>query len=123
MGSADLPVHPNVRMRRSADVIKRNSREEILRRSEVPAQSTAVFNVDDPIDPPNPPVTSCNQIRCFYCKRENRESAKFCKHCRASLELLCSCGEPLEHDSAFCDQCGTAISEIIQEIRDSTAGR
>jgi len=51
---------------------------------------------------------------CPRCGRENREGAKFCGKCRASLvpELACpACGHSNQPDQDFCDECGHSLVE------------
>ena len=49
-------------------------------------------------------------MKCPVCKGENRETAKFCKHCGSNLERVCyNCNAPLPSDSQFCDECGAHL--------------
>ena len=50
-------------------------------------------------------------IRCGRCEHENREDARFCDACGASLEASCSgCGRLLRPGARFCDGCGAAVT-------------
>src|SRR5262245_10391940 len=47
---------------------------------------------------------------CSRCREENREEARFCRACGASLATLCpSCGANVEAESKFCDRCGALL--------------
>ena len=49
-------------------------------------------------------------MHCGECAYENREGAKYCKQCGASLRSLCpSCGRPYDRNSRFCDECGRRL--------------
>ena len=49
-------------------------------------------------------------MRCAKCGTENRDGAKFCKDCAASLLTNCSnCGATIDPGSKFCDECGIPI--------------
>ena len=49
---------------------------------------------------------------CPSCGHENREGARFCLGCGASLALSCpGCGKELPSGARFCDSCGQASSE------------
>jgi class 3 adenylate cyclase/tetratricopeptide (TPR) repeat protein len=49
-------------------------------------------------------------VGCAGCGRENRDGARFCKFCGATLVARCpSCGADLTEDSLFCDACGAAV--------------
>jgi class 3 adenylate cyclase len=49
---------------------------------------------------------------CPSCGHENREGARFCLGCGASLALSCpGCGKELPSGARFCDSCGQAIGE------------
>jgi hypothetical protein len=48
---------------------------------------------------------------CPQCGAENREGAKFCKDCAASLLGSCAnCGATVQPGSKFCDQCGAQVT-------------
>jgi len=50
-------------------------------------------------------------MRCSKCGAENREGARFCDKCGATLSLKCpSCGAENRPDAKFCDSCGAALS-------------
>ena len=49
-------------------------------------------------------------MQCPNCGHENRDDAKFCRDCGATLgvELSCpGCGAPYDPGQKFCDECGT----------------
>lgn len=48
---------------------------------------------------------------CKLCSTQNRDSARFCVHCGASLDLrICtSCGHPNRPTARFCGACGKAM--------------
>src|SRR6266581_4188723 len=49
-------------------------------------------------------------MNCASCGNENREGARFCEACGATLSARCvSCGAELRPSSRFCDSCGTAV--------------
>ena len=49
-------------------------------------------------------------MRCPSCGCENREGAKFCSECGASLVLRCSsCGMENRPGAKFCDECGASL--------------
>ena len=49
-------------------------------------------------------------IRRCYSRTENREDARFCLTCRASLTVPCpECGRKLPPEAQFCDACGTEL--------------
>jgi len=49
-------------------------------------------------------------MNCSTCGHENRDSAKFCHECAASLMRVCSsCAAELQPDAKFCDQCATPV--------------
>jgi ABC-type oligopeptide transport system substrate-binding subunit/class 3 adenylate cyclase len=49
-------------------------------------------------------------MRCPMCDTENREDARFCRSCGASLALVCAqCGRELAPDAKFCDRCGAEL--------------
>ncbi len=46
-------------------------------------------------------------MKCPRCQAENREGARFCRECGATLGAVCSsCGAKVEAGSKFCDGCG-----------------
>jgi len=55
------------------------------------------------------------KMKCPKCQFENRETAKFCKECGASLECACSgCGTVYKIGSKFCDECGHPLAQESQ---------
>ncbi len=51
-------------------------------------------------------------VKCPGCQHENREGAKFCQRCGASMAPRCpSCGSPVEARARYCDECGAALAE------------
>jgi len=51
-------------------------------------------------------------MKCPKCQFENREVAKFCGNCAASLEVVCSqCGNANPPNIKFCDSCGHDLRE------------
>jgi class 3 adenylate cyclase len=49
---------------------------------------------------------------CSSCGFDNREEAKFCNECGASLALRCSsCGTENQPGAKFCNECGTALTK------------
>jgi len=49
-------------------------------------------------------------VLCPSCAAENREGARFCLTCGASLALSCvGCGKELPSGASFCDSCGQAV--------------
>jgi len=55
-------------------------------------------------------------MTCPACGHENREGAKFCRECAASLAAPTSCpkcGTPSERGQKFCDSCGHRIAEAV----------
>ncbi len=50
--------------------------------------------------------------QCPSCGRENRESARFCRHCSEPMGVVCaSCGGRNLPDASYCDVCGTVLRE------------
>jgi len=50
-------------------------------------------------------------MRCPRCQAENRQGARFCHACGASLGAVCaSCNANVEAGSRFCDGCGTPLA-------------
>jgi hypothetical protein len=48
-------------------------------------------------------------MECPRCGKANRDDARFCRGCGATLSEACgACGAPLLADAAFCDRCGAA---------------
>ncbi|HEV8143060.1 MAG TPA: zinc ribbon domain-containing protein, partial [Methylomirabilota bacterium] len=47
---------------------------------------------------------------CPACTTENRQGAKFCDSCGASLPRACvDCGTALRANAKFCDECGRPV--------------
>ena len=64
-------------------------------------------------------------VNCSSCGHENREGAKFCEECAASLQRSCSaCGTALRPGAKFCDECAqptaTTAAGSDREPRDYT---
>ena len=50
-------------------------------------------------------------MKCAKCGADNREGAKFCNECAASIEAPCpKCGTKNKPGAKFCDECGTSLS-------------
>jgi adenylate cyclase len=50
-------------------------------------------------------------LSCPSCGGDNRDGAKFCIGCGASLALRCSeCGNELPTEARFCDGCGSPVT-------------
>jgi class 3 adenylate cyclase len=50
-------------------------------------------------------------MTCSACGEENREDARFCRHCGESLALVCPrCTTPLPPGARFCDACGEGLA-------------
>lgn len=72
-------------------------------------------------------------MNCPSCNYQNRENAKFCKQCGASLERICPlCDCKLDLEANFCDECGynlkldavaepraKLVEEVIKELQDN----
>ena len=53
-------------------------------------------------------------MKCGACGNENREGAKFCRGCGASLQSACpSCGANLSGEDRFCDSRGRGLGKPI----------
>src|SRR3989442_14390117 len=53
---------------------------------------------------------------CRRCAAENRDGARFCQHCGASLDEVClKCGAVLAPDGAFCGGCGAPLTRALEE--------
>ncbi len=51
------------------------------------------------------------RVICGRCSTDNRQGAKFCRSCGASLAAACAqCGAPFEPGQPFCDECGAALA-------------
>lgn len=51
-------------------------------------------------------------IKCNECNRENREEARFCIACGASLQKHCpACGAVPQPEADFCDACGASLKD------------
>jgi class 3 adenylate cyclase len=49
-------------------------------------------------------------VRCSVCRHENRDGAKFCEECAASLGRVCArCGSQLRPTAKFCDECAQPV--------------
>ena len=47
-------------------------------------------------------------MNCSHCHAVNRDGARFCRACGATLPVACpACGAEVEAGSRFCDRCGT----------------
>jgi len=52
-------------------------------------------------------------IKCIDCNHENRERARFCNACGASLLNRCpACGAVPLQDASFCDACGASLKDF-----------
>ncbi len=52
-------------------------------------------------------------MKCPSCGHENREGARFCLGCGASLALSCpGCDKELPPGARFCDSCGQVVGEL-----------
>ena len=61
-------------------------------------------------------------MECPQCDTENREGAKFCRKCRASLALNCpQCGMESLPDAMFCDACGAQVGAPQSEVEEPGA--
>jgi Double zinc ribbon/Adenylate and Guanylate cyclase catalytic domain len=50
-------------------------------------------------------------MKCPRCQANNRDGARFCRECGATLATGCpSCGAKVEAESKFCDSCGAALA-------------
>jgi len=57
-------------------------------------------------------------MKCPNCQFENRDNARFCKECGASLEFACSgCGTAYDLGSKFCDECGYPLTQEAESIK------
>jgi class 3 adenylate cyclase len=66
-------------------------------------------------------------MECPRCRRPNREAARFCGECGASLEPRIACPRCLAHNPSgqkFCDSCGEALAakgrDHVRDPRDYT---
>ncbi len=51
-------------------------------------------------------------MQCSSCNHENRDGARFCESCGASLVLACGeCGSELRTAARFCDHCGSPVAQ------------
>jgi len=56
-------------------------------------------------------------IKCIECDHENREGARFCTACGASLQNHCpACGVVTQLKADFCDACGTSLKESVTPV-------
>jgi len=67
-------------------------------------------------------------IQCIECNHENREGARFCAACGASLSNRCpGCGAVSQQQADFCDTCGASLKKSVppasgdRTARDSAA--
>jgi hypothetical protein len=50
-------------------------------------------------------------VTCARCQAENRDGARFCRGCGATLGAVCAgCGAEVEAGSKFCDSCGAPLA-------------
>ncbi len=57
-------------------------------------------------------------LTCLTCGHANREAARFCSVCGASLSAACrACGADLVAGARFCDACGAPVSAEAAESR------
>lgn len=57
----------------------------------------------------------CAGMDCPKRQFENREGARFCKKCGATLERKSpSRGSPYDQDSVFCDECGQDLRKPVE---------
>jgi class 3 adenylate cyclase/tetratricopeptide (TPR) repeat protein len=50
-------------------------------------------------------------MTCLRCRAENRDAARFCRECGATLAAVCpACGARAEAGSRFCDSCGAPLA-------------
>ena len=135
MGAADLPNDEHVRMFRPSDLgnIKRNHQYRILRKGEalpatVPLQAAfssadvGIGNSKSFGDTFGLNNVGGNITECYICKVQNKKNSKYCKSCRAPLQLVCTqCAQPFEEDAKYCTQCGIPKEHVEQELADSQA--
>ena len=56
--------------------------------------------------------TQAVTIKCIDCNHENREGARFCNACGASLSNHCpACGAVPRQNAVFCDACGASLED------------
>ncbi len=61
---------------------------------------------------------------CISCGHSNRDQAKFCEGCGASLRRSCpECGAELQPEARFCDACGAALKPAATQGPSSSAAR
>jgi hypothetical protein len=52
-------------------------------------------------------------MTCPRCQARNREGARFCESCGASLSATCpQCGAPIAARVSFCSSCGAPVSAV-----------
>src|SRR5262249_46382063 len=52
-------------------------------------------------------------VRCSQCDHENREQARFCDECGASMRVRChACSTVNRPGAKFCDGCGAALISL-----------
>src|SRR5215470_326809 len=57
-------------------------------------------------------------MTCPKCRTENRDGAKFCKHCAALMLAKCvNCGAAIQPESKFCDECGVPVASAASPAR------
>jgi len=55
-------------------------------------------------------------MRCTSCNHDNRDTAKFCEACAATLRRRCTkCNAELRLTAKFCNECGQAFSAPLTE--------
>ena len=60
------------------------------------------------------------KLTCYYCKRVNKDSSRFCEECGAKLgepprEYCTSCKTMNLPHMKYCGECGTKLAEIEQD--------
>ena len=59
---------------------------------------------------------------CSNCGTENRDEAKFCDGCGATLARTCpSCGSVVRPQAKFCDECGSALDGSPRTVESRAA--
>ena len=61
-------------------------------------------------------------IQCIECNHENREGARFCAACGASLPNCCpGCGAISQQQAEFCDTCGARLKNSAVPVSSDLA--